>query len=101
MTSTNVPDDVRAGRKAQTPQNVRCIAPRLFAEQDFDRVTISDIAGEAGIWVQTIFNHFTSKEELFFDGRVDWVSGPADAIRRRDPAVPPLTALREYLAAAA
>lgn len=94
-------EDVRAQRKAQTRRHIRDVAQRLFAERGFDAVTVSDVAGAAAVSAQTVFNHFTSKEELFFDGRSAWVSGPADAVRFRRPDVPPLNALREHLVATA
>jgi AcrR family transcriptional regulator len=88
--------DRRARKKAQTTEQIRGIAHRLFAERGFDAVTIADVAREADVAVQTVFNHFATKEELFFDGRVPWVAGPADAVRSRGTE-PPLTALRTYL----
>jgi AcrR family transcriptional regulator len=91
--------DRRAQKKAQTREQIKTIAQRLFDEQGFDAVTIADIAKQADVAVQTVFNHFATKEELFFDGRVDWLDGPADAVRFRAASVPPLTALREYLVA--
>lgn len=69
----------------------------MFADAGFDTVTIADVAREAGVAVQTVFNHFPTKEELFFDGRIPWAEGPAEAVRRRRPGVSPLTALREHL----
>jgi AcrR family transcriptional regulator len=89
--------DRRARKKAQTREQIRGIAHRLFAERGFDNVPIADIARDADVAVQTVFNHFATKEELFFDGRVPWVDGPAAAVRSRNPSVPPLTALRSYL----
>ncbi|WP_158544427.1 TetR/AcrR family transcriptional regulator [Blastococcus sp. TBT05-19] len=89
--------DRRAQKKAQTRAHVRSVAQQMFAEQGFDAVTITDIARRADVAAQTVFNHFSTKEELFFDGRVPWVHGPADAVRSREPGVPPLTALRDYL----
>ena len=89
--------DRRARKKAQNREQIRRIAHRLFDEQGFDAVTIADVAKQADVAVQTVFNHFATKEELFFDGRVDWVDGPADAVRSRAASVPPLTAVREYL----
>ena len=58
-------------------------AQRLFAEHGFDAVTIADVADAADVAVQTVFNHFSGKEELFFAGRTPWVDGPADAVRGR------------------
>ncbi|HEV7211550.1 MAG TPA: TetR/AcrR family transcriptional regulator [Blastococcus sp.] len=89
--------DRRARKKAQTREQIRSTARRLFAEQGFDVVTTADIAREADVAVQTIFNHFATKEELFFDGRTPWVDGAAAAVRDRGPGVGPLRALRGYL----
>jgi len=69
----------------------------MFDERGYEAVTIADIAHESDVAVQTVFNHFATKEELFFDGRVGWVEGPAEAVGSRQPSVPPLTALRTYL----
>jgi AcrR family transcriptional regulator len=89
--------DRRARKKAQTRESIRTVARRMFGEHGFDVVTIADVAREADVAVQTVFNHFATKEELFFDGRTPWVDGPADAVRSREPGVPPLTVLRAYL----
>jgi AcrR family transcriptional regulator len=89
--------DRRAKKKAQTRELVRSTAHRLFAERGFDSVTIADVAREADVAVQTVFNHFATKEDLFFDGRAPWVDGVADAVRTRGPGVGPLSALRAHL----
>ena len=91
------PKDRRAAKKAQTRRQIRDVAHRMFADGGFDAVTIADVAREADVAVQTVFNHFATKEELFFDGRVPWVEGPADAVRRRPAGMSPLTALRQHL----
>src|SRR3954453_11494136 len=88
--------DRRARKKAQTREQIRRIAHRLFAERGFDSVTIADVARESDVAVQTVFNHFASKEELFFDGRVPWVTGPAEAVQDRGGECA-LEALRRYL----
>ncbi len=89
--------DRRARKKAQTRAAVRAVAQELFAQRGFDAVTIADIAAKADVAVQTVFNHFCTKEDLFFDGHTPWVDGPAEAVRSRPAGVPPLTALRRYL----
>ncbi|MCF6508425.1 TetR family transcriptional regulator [Blastococcus sp. MG754426] len=91
--------DRRARKKAQTRAHVRAVAHGLFAERGYDAVTIADVARTADVAVQTVFNHFSTKEELFFDGRTPWVHGPADAVRHRTPAQCPLSALIGYLGA--
>jgi AcrR family transcriptional regulator len=72
----------------------------MFAASGFEATTIVDIAAAAGVSVQTVFNHFASKEEIFFDDRAAWVEGPAAAVRNCDTGVRPTTALRQHLVAA-
>src|SRR3712207_4385877 len=69
----------------------------MFAASGFEATTIVDIAASAGVSVQTVFNHFSSKEELFFSDRAEWVEGPARAVRDRAPGVRPKDALRDHL----
>lgn len=89
--------DRRARKKAQTREQVRTVARQLFDEHGFDAVTIAAVARQADVAVQTVFNHFPTKEDLFFDGRTPWVSGPADAVHHRTPTDGPLSALTDYL----
>nr|WP_275585361.1 TetR/AcrR family transcriptional regulator [Blastococcus saxobsidens] len=84
-------------KKARTRAHIRSVAQQMFDAHGFDTVTTADIARRADVAVQTVFNHFPTKEELFFDGRTPWVSGPADAVRDRAPGSCPLEALRSYL----
>jgi AcrR family transcriptional regulator len=88
--------DRRARKKAQTRSLVLTTAQRLFAERGFDAVTIADVAAAADVAVQTVFNHFSGKEELFFADRTPWLDGLADAVRTRPSGVAPLAALRAY-----
>jgi AcrR family transcriptional regulator len=95
-------DDATGGcrrelRKAQTRAEVRAAAQRLFAERGFDAVTIADVAAAADVAVQTVFNHFESKEALFFDGRTPWVEGIAASVAQRPAGHGPLAAVRAYL----
>ena len=89
--------DRRARKKAQTRELIRSVAQRMIDERGFERVTIADIAGECDVAVQTVFNHFATKEELFFDGRTPWVESLAESVRTREPGTPPLSALRAHL----
>lgn len=89
--------DRRAQKKAQTRELVRSTAHRLFAARGFDHVTIADVAREADVAVQTVFNHFATKEDLFFDGRIPWVEEIAAAVLDRAPGTSPLSALRSHL----
>jgi AcrR family transcriptional regulator len=89
--------DRRARKKAQTREHIRSTAQRLFAERGFEAVTIADVASAADVAVQTVFNHFAAKEDLFFCDRVPWRDGPAEAVRNRDAGTGPLAALHEHL----
>ncbi|TWH75313.1 TetR/AcrR family transcriptional regulator [Modestobacter roseus] len=86
-------------RKAQTRAEIRSVAQRLFAERGFDGVTIADVAAAADVAVQTVFNHFPTKEDLFFDGRTPWVEGTAESVAQRAGGQDPTAALRAYLQA--
>ncbi|WP_336026602.1 TetR/AcrR family transcriptional regulator [Geodermatophilus sp. FMUSA9-8] len=87
------------GRRARTRARIRDHAHRLFDQHGYAAVTMADIARDAGVAIQTIFNNFSSKEELFFDGRTPWVDGPAAAVRGRPGGADPLDALRDHLLA--
>ena len=89
--------DRRAAQKARTRERILATAKALFAQHGFEAVTIVHVAAEAQVSVQTVFNHFASKEELFFTDRVAWVEGPAAAVRNRPAGVRPKTALRHHL----
>lgn len=89
--------DRRARKKAQTWALIRETAHALFAERGFEAVTVADVAAAADVAVQTVFNHFPTKEDLFFAGDTSWVEGPAAAVRSRAPGTEPLQALHGYL----
>ena len=87
----------RAARKAQTRSEISQGARNLFAEHGFDAVTVADIAAAASVSPQTVYSHFATKEDLFFEGRTGWFGDPAQAVRSREPGTPPLLALRDHL----
>ncbi|SDF66363.1 TetR family transcriptional regulator [Klenkia brasiliensis] len=81
----DAPVDRRARKKARTHDELRVVAQRLFAERGFDAVTVADVADAADVAVQTVFNHYPTKEDLYFAGRAPWVAGPARAVAHRAP----------------
>ena len=91
--------DRRAAQKARTRERIRATAQALFAEHGFEGVTLVHVAAEARVSVQTVFNHYSSKEELFFAERTHWVDGPARAVRARPAGEGPTTALRRHFVA--
>ena len=91
--------DRRAEQKSRTRERIRATAQALFTEHGYEAVTIVHVAADARVSVQTVFNHFTGKEELFFAGRTGWVDDPARAVRERAAGEGPTAALRSYFAA--
>lgn len=86
------PPGRRERKKRQTRQSISVIATDLFLEKGFDVVTVAEVAAAADVAVQTVFNHFPTKEDLFFDDTT-WVEGPADAVRAAGPGVPVATTM--------
>jgi AcrR family transcriptional regulator len=59
------------------------VATRMFIERGFDQVTLAEVAEAAQVSVNTIFNYFTTKEELFFDRGEEGVDAPSRLVRER------------------
>ncbi|MFE7899925.1 TetR/AcrR family transcriptional regulator [Streptomyces sp. NPDC057424] len=75
-------EGLRERKKRETRQRISDIATGLFLERGFVTVTIADVAEAADVSVNTVYNYFPAKEDLFFDrsqGVVDrlsrWVRG--------------------------
>jgi AcrR family transcriptional regulator len=83
-------------KRLATRQKISDAATRLFIERGFDGVTVDEIAEAADVSRMTVFNHFSRKEDMFFDldqgGREDLLT----ALQRRDRGVPPVEALRLF-----
>ncbi|MEU1822681.1 MULTISPECIES: TetR/AcrR family transcriptional regulator [Streptomyces] len=96
-------EGLRERKKRQTRQHISDIATGLFLEHGFVTVTIADIASAADVSVNTVYNYFGSKEELFLDREDDAVEWLASAVRGRrageSPAVAVLRALRAEVVA--
>lgn len=88
-------EGLRERKKRQTRQRISDIATGLILERGFDAVTVAEIADAADVSVNTVYNYFPAKEDLFLDRGLDmvdrlsrWVRGrrvgesPADAVLR-------------------
>lgn len=88
---------LREHKKEQTRQLIADTAWRLFADQGFDRVTVTQIAREANVSPATVFNYFARKEDLFYWGLDVYGQRLVDAVagRRNDESA--LSAVRRFL----
>jgi AcrR family transcriptional regulator len=67
---------------------------RLFVTRGFEKVTVGDVAAEAGVSEKTVFNYFPTKEDLFYDEVPERARRLAEAIRSRPDGEPIIGALR-------
>ena len=58
---------LREEKKAATRTTLSDIATALFTERGFDAVTVAEVAAAARVSINTVFNYFPTKEDLFFD----------------------------------
>jgi AcrR family transcriptional regulator len=56
-------------RKEQSKEDIRKAADLLFTKYGADKVSVNDIARQAGVSQATIYNNFGSKDELVHDYR--------------------------------
>lgn len=88
---------LRELKKEQTRQLIADTAWRLFADRGFDRVTVIEVAREAQVAEATVFNHFPSKEDLFYARFEVFGTRLIEAIGTRDAGEPVLIAFRRHL----
>lgn len=90
--------DCRVGLREQKKQQTRTAladaALALFAEHGFEQVTVAEVATAAGVSVNTAFNYFPTKEDLFFDRQSEVEGRLAAWVRDRPHAMSPVTAIR-------
>jgi AcrR family transcriptional regulator len=64
--ATETGPGLRERKKQRTRELIAETARRLFGERGFDRVTIAEVAREAEVSEQTVFNYFPTKEDLVY-----------------------------------
>jgi AcrR family transcriptional regulator len=88
---------LRELKKEQTRQHIAGTAFALFADQGFDQVTVAEIARQAQVAEATVFNYFTSKEDLFYWQLEAFGDRLAGAVSGRPAGEPVLAAFRRAL----
>jgi AcrR family transcriptional regulator len=88
---------LRELKKEQTRQHIADTAFALFADRGFDRVTVAEIARQAQVAEATVFNYFTSKEDLFYWQLEAFGDRLAGAVGGRPAGEPVLAAFRRAL----
>jgi AcrR family transcriptional regulator len=74
---------LRERKKQRTRQLLSETARRLFSERGFEQVSIAEIAREAEVSEQTVFNYFPSKEDLVYRGLEIFEEQLLAAVRHR------------------
>jgi AcrR family transcriptional regulator len=88
---------LRELKKARTRQVIADAAARLFAERGYEQVAVSDVAREAEVSEQTVYNYFQTKDQLVTD-RAQLVQDELSRlIRTRPPGTTPAAAIRGFV----
>ncbi|WP_018571471.1 TetR/AcrR family transcriptional regulator [Streptomyces sp. PsTaAH-124] len=77
-------EGLRERKKRQTKQYISDVATGLFLERGFDAVTVAEIAEAANVSVNTVYNYFPAKEDLFLDRAAGVTDRLARWVRGRD-----------------
>ena len=84
---------LRESNRQRTRGGIAAAAMGLFATRGFDAVTVAEVAHAAGVSEKTVFNHFPTKEDLFFDEVPARLQALVAAVRDREPGVSVVAAL--------
>jgi AcrR family transcriptional regulator len=88
---------LRERKKARTRQVIADAAARLFAQHGFEQVAVRDVAREAEVSEQTVYNYFRTKEQLVTDREQLVEEELCRLIRTRTPGTTPAAAIREFV----
>src|SRR5215831_5156904 len=87
----------RERKREGTRRAITEAAMKLFLERGFDDVTVAEVAEAADVSVNTVFNHFPTKEDLFFGAEETSEATLARLVDDRQPGEPVIAFLRRHL----
>ena len=88
---------LRERKKQQTRRLLSETARRLFSKRGFEQVSIAEIAREAEVSEQTVFNYFPSKEDLVYSGFEAFEEALLTAIAERPVGQTVIDAFGEFI----
>lgn len=87
-------EGLRERKKRETRQRIADTAMGLFMARGFDNVTVAEVARAADVSVNTVFNYFRTKEDLFADRQELVETLPVEVLRAREPGESAVRAFR-------
>jgi AcrR family transcriptional regulator len=88
---------LRERKKARTRRLIAETAARLFAERGYEQVSVTDVAREAEVAEQTVYNYFATKERLVTDRDQQVQDRLGELIRSRPSGMTPAAAIRDFV----
>jgi AcrR family transcriptional regulator len=89
---------LRERKKQRSRELIADTARRLFAEQGFEAVPVSEIAREAEVSEATVFNYFPTKEDLLYYRMEAFEEELLASIREREPGESVIRAFGRFVA---
>ncbi|MFI6706971.1 TetR/AcrR family transcriptional regulator [Nonomuraea sp. NPDC050478] len=93
-------EGLRERKKRETRERIADTAMGLFMTRGFDNVTVAEVARAADVSVNTVFNYFRTKEDLFADRQEFVESLPVEVLRAREKGESAVRAFRRDFVAA-
>jgi AcrR family transcriptional regulator len=87
----------RERKREETRRSIAAAAMKLFIERGFDEVTVAEVAEAADVSINTVFNHFPTKEDLFFGAHETAEAAMFRWGADREPGEPVIAFLRRRL----
>ncbi len=90
---------LRELKKSRTRQLIADTAARLFAEHGYEHVAVTDVARQAEVAEQTVYNYFPTKEQLVIDREQLVQDRMCELVRSRPAGTTAAAAVRDFVLA--